>query len=105
MAPRLIELCFQTAGLWELGIQGRMGLPQQVHEVRVERSPELADGCLYATVTPDPDNGGFDVEVIDAVGTRYLYLTGYRTVALPEAADAEALRTLKSVMSLETIAA
>src|SRR5205085_6032562 len=27
VAPRLIELCFQTAGLWEMGLQGRLGLP------------------------------------------------------------------------------
>ena len=29
-APRLIELCFQTAGLWEMSVQGRMGLPLHV---------------------------------------------------------------------------
>ncbi|HEX6502538.1 MAG TPA: SDR family NAD(P)-dependent oxidoreductase [Terriglobales bacterium] len=105
IAPRLIELCFQTAGLWELGVQGRMGLPQHVHEVRLERSPELAEGRLYATVTPDPNNGGFDVEVIDAAGNRYLHLTGYRTVALPNGVNAEALRELQSIMSLEAVAA
>ena len=33
VAPRLIELCFQTAGLWEMSVQGRMGLPQHVDEV------------------------------------------------------------------------
>ena len=33
MAPRLIELCFQTAGLWEMGAQGRMGLPQHIDRV------------------------------------------------------------------------
>ena len=27
VAPRLIELCFQTAGVWELGTTGRMALP------------------------------------------------------------------------------
>ena len=32
-SPRLIELCFQTAGLWEMSEQGRMGLPQHVHQV------------------------------------------------------------------------
>ena len=105
VAPRLIELCFQTAGLWELGVQGRMGLPQHVHEVRLDRSPELAEGRLYATVTPDPNNGGFDVEVIDAAGNRYLHLTGYRTVALPNGVYAEALRELQSIMSLEAVAA
>ena len=30
VAPRLIELCFQTAGLWEITAEGRMGLPQHV---------------------------------------------------------------------------
>ena len=30
MAPRLIELCFQTAGPLGNGQQGRMGLPQHV---------------------------------------------------------------------------
>ena len=33
MAPRLIELCFQTAGVWEMGIEGRMGLPQHIDRV------------------------------------------------------------------------
>ena len=33
MAPRLIELCFQTAGLWEMGAQGRMGLPLHIDRV------------------------------------------------------------------------
>ena len=30
MAPRLIELCFQTAGLWEMAVHSQMGLPQHV---------------------------------------------------------------------------
>ena len=41
MAPRLIELCFQTAGLWELGAQSRFGLPQDVQQVSLLRAPEL----------------------------------------------------------------
>ena len=31
--PRLIELCFQTAGVWELGTTGRMALPTHVDRV------------------------------------------------------------------------
>ena len=27
MAPRHVELCFQAAGIFELGQEGRMGLP------------------------------------------------------------------------------
>ena len=47
MAPRLIELCFQTAGLWEMGAQGRMGLPLHIDRVIVVAPhPESADGPL-----------------------------------------------------------
>ena len=87
MAPRLIELCFQTAGVWEMGAQGRMGLPQHIDRVSSSPlllAPEFADARLYAVVTPDPDRGSFDAEVVDAKGNRYLHLSGYRTVAVPE---------------------
>ena len=52
MAPRLIELCFQTAGLWEMAVGHRMGLPQHVDSVRLYRRAEEARGPLYAVVTP-----------------------------------------------------
>ena len=58
MAPRLIELCFQTAGLWEMGVQGRMGLPQHIDRVSLLlRRRSLAEGSLYAVVTPDQARG------------------------------------------------
>jgi len=98
MAPRLIELCFQTAGLWELAAQSRMGLPQQVRQVQVLRAPELADGQLFAVVTPHPDQGTCDAEVVDAKGNRYLQLSGYRTVALPNALDAKVLKPLQAAL-------
>ena len=33
MLPRLIELCFQTAGIWEMGTTSRMGLPSHIRHV------------------------------------------------------------------------
>jgi len=102
MAPRLIELCFQTAGLWELGAQSRFGLPQDVQQVSLLRAPELAEGKLYAVVTPYPEDGTFDAEVVDAKGNRYLYLSGYRTSALPGNVDNETTKVLQAVMSGET---
>jgi len=90
MAPRLIELCFQTAGLWEMAVQGRMGLPRHVHRVSSVRALDAADGKVFAVVTPDPDQGSFNAEVVDAAGNRYVHLSGYRTVALPNSVDAEA---------------
>ncbi len=94
MAPRLIELCFQTAGLWEMSVEGRMGLPQRVERLLLRPELESADGRLYAVVTPDPEDGSFDAEVVDAAGTLYVRLIGYRTVALPSSIDTEALKAL-----------
>ena len=56
ISPRLIELCFQTAGLWEMGIQGRMGLPQHIDRISSSLPPALipAGTRLYAVVTLDP---------------------------------------------------
>ena len=105
VAPRLIELCFQTAGLWEMGVQGRMGLPLHVHRAWLLRAPGLAEGRFYAVVTPDPEQGSFDAEVLDAKGNRYVHLSAYRTVALPNRLDAELLRPLQSAIALEAVTA
>jgi len=105
MAPRLIELCFQTAGLWEMSAQGRMGLPWQIYQVCSSSAPHLAEGPLYAVVTPHPDRENFDAEVVDATGTRYVRLSGYRTVALPNGVDTELLKALQAVMSPEAVTA
>ena len=107
MTPRLIELCFQTAGLWEMGAQARMGLPQHIDRVSLLSLPtaESEDTGLYAVVSRDGDRGNFDAEVVDAKGNCYLQLNGYRTVALPSAVDAERLKVLQVAMSLEAVAA
>jgi acyl transferase domain-containing protein/NAD(P)-dependent dehydrogenase (short-subunit alcohol dehydrogenase family) len=105
MSPRLIELCFQTAGLWEMGTQGRMGLPLHIDCVSLLLPvPEIADTRIYAVVTSD-GQGTFDAEVVDTKGNRYLHLSGYRTVAIPNAVDAEGLKALQAAMSSETVAA
>jgi hypothetical protein len=89
MAPRLIELCFQTVGLWELDVRGRAGLPEYIHQVSICRAPELAEGRLYAVVTPDPHRNSFDARVVDSAGNVYVNLSGYRTVSLFSGVDAE----------------
>ncbi len=97
--PRLIELCFQTAGIWELGMQGRMGLPQHVRRISLYRTPAAADGRLYAILTPDQAQRGFDIDVADAKGNCVLRLTGYQTVALPNAVNPQHLKALQEIMS------
>ncbi|MFY9841873.1 MAG: polyketide synthase dehydratase domain-containing protein, partial [Terriglobales bacterium] len=105
MAPRLIELCFQTAGISEMGVHGRMGLPQHIdHISALPQLPESGDTRLYAVVTPDQGRGSFDAEVVDSKGNCYLQLSGYRTAALPGAVDAGPLKALQTAMSLDAIA-
>ncbi|GAA1747969.1 hypothetical protein GCM10009810_05700 [Nostocoides vanveenii] len=80
-APRLVELSFQTAGLWEAGTAGRLALPMRVGRTSVLRDPSTVDGPLYARATPRA--GGFDVLVTDATGSVVVRLDGYQTVQLP----------------------
>jgi acyl transferase domain-containing protein/NAD(P)-dependent dehydrogenase (short-subunit alcohol dehydrogenase family)/acyl carrier protein len=96
LAPRLIELCFQTAGLWEIDKESRMGLPRHVGRVNWRRNPELASGSLFAVVTPHPEQNSFDAEVVDAKGNLYLEVCGYTTVALPDSIDGDLLLALRA---------
>jgi hypothetical protein len=84
MAPRLIELCFQTAGLWEMAATGVMALPLAIGSVTTYRQPETAVGRrLYALVTAADGGAAFDAQVVDQAGNVYVDLKGYRTVELP----------------------
>jgi hypothetical protein len=94
-SPRLIELCFQTAGLWELAASSRMGLPYQIGNVKVFGAPDGKP--LYAVVTPNKD-GSFDAELADEAGTVYLSVQGYRTMALPDGVAPELLKPLQTAL-------
>ena len=104
-APRLIELCFQTAGLWELGTVGRMGLPRRVREIRMICDPNAVEEALYAVITPCAGSESFDVKVQDAKGNCYLTLAGYETVELPGAVSPDNLKPLQACFSGETVLA
>ena len=83
--PRLIELCFQTAGLWEMDARQRLGLPQSLDGAVVyERGGDAEKHLpLFALVTARDDGRVFDARVVDEEGQVYLALEGYRTVGLP----------------------
>ncbi|MCG8455089.1 MAG: polyketide synthase dehydratase domain-containing protein, partial [Holophagales bacterium] len=95
-APRLVELCFQTAGLGEMGTTGAMGLPQKLGRLAFgPGAGEAAQGPLTAVV----DEAGGRARVASADGIVLLTLEGYRTIALPGAVDAEAVRPLREVFA------
>ena len=84
MAPRLIELCFQTAGVWDIQTTGTMALPLGIANVTAYRQPNEADGRrLYALVEASDGGAAFDARVVDEAGRVYVDLKGYRTVDLP----------------------
>ena len=97
IAPRLIELCFQTAGIWEMGTTGRLALPQHITAVETFALPVGENGQTFAVVTPR-NGDGFDAEVVDAAGHVFLRLTGYRTVALPDLVAPEKLAPMHDAM-------
>jgi hypothetical protein len=90
-APRLIELCFQTAGIAEIHSTATLGLPQRIDSVTFSRIPDAGDGPFHAVVNHGRGGGVWDGEVIDASGRVCLVLRGYRTVALEGVVDTSAL--------------
>ena len=91
VSPRLIELCFQTAGLWEIVEQERLRLP--LHVDRLWISPAAREGGdVCARVVRASASTAFDAHVADAEGNCFVKMEGYRTVQLPGSVDARRLR-------------
>ena len=97
LGPRLIELCFQTAGLCEAAQFDRLGLPLHVTRLRLYAQP-VERGSLVALASPGSD--GYVCTVVDADGEVILRLDGYRTVALPDAIATNVLRPIQSGMAI-----
>jgi NAD(P)-dependent dehydrogenase (short-subunit alcohol dehydrogenase family) len=83
VAPRLVELCFQAAGLWLLARKETMALPTSIERATAYRQEDEAKGRLYATVKVRGDGEAFDARVVDEKGVVFAEVQGYRTVALP----------------------
>ncbi|MCB0282200.1 MAG: SDR family NAD(P)-dependent oxidoreductase [Calditrichaeota bacterium] len=94
--PRLIELCFQTAGILEMGAKGRMGLPFQIDSLQIIKNTDEKK-AVFAVIN-ESDPGSFDAEVVDSAGNVYLALTGYRTMQLPDSIDENLLKPLKEIL-------
>ena len=100
MAPRLIEFCFQTAGIWEMATTGVMALPMAIGRVTTHRQPEQANGQrLYARVTPVDGGKSFDAIVADESGNVYVEMRGYQTVRMPGSVSADLLAPLQAILA------
>ncbi|MCG3193655.1 MAG: Acyl carrier protein [Thermoanaerobaculia bacterium] len=84
IAPRLLEFCFQTAGIWEVKAKEILALPTAVRRATAYHQESEAWGKrLYALVTAVDGGEEYDARVVDETGLVYLEVEGYRTVALP----------------------
>ena len=84
IAPRLAELCFQTAGLWEAGRDGQLALPMRVERLAVLRDPATVKGGLFSYATQSAP-GVFDCVVVDEKGKVVVRMDGYHSIAFPSA--------------------
>ena len=90
-APRLVELCFQAAGLWEAGHDARLALPHHVGSLRVLGVP--SGGPLYAVARRVGD-GLVDCVVLDTAGRVLVRLDGYQSVPLPSPVSGDVVSPL-----------
>ncbi len=97
--PVLIELCFQTAGVWEIGKSGALSLPQSITALRLYEN-KVNGVPIYAEVKPQNAANGdlfFDARVIDSQGRVYLEMDNYRTSPLPYTVDQSLLTPLAAL--------
>jgi hypothetical protein len=96
-APRLAELCFQTAGLVEFAGADRVGLPRRVAQIKLFGSITESAGVL--AVVEKEDSGGFTATVVDESGGVLLEMNGYSTIESPMTMNPEPLATLRRVLA------
>ncbi len=95
--PRWLELCFQTAGVWEIGTTGTMALP--MHLDRVEFATGAAEGADVVAVVTPAAGAGADAVVADDDGRVLVRLAGYRTIQLPGALGDDVVAPLRAAVA------
>jgi acyl transferase domain-containing protein len=95
--PRLAEACFQTAGLWEIGQAGHLGLPAHVDQVSMLHRP-VPDSELFA-MAHQTEDGSFDCQVVDSDGDVVVRVKGYRTIGLTDNLPADLQQPIHDAMS------
>jgi hypothetical protein len=84
IAPRLVELCFQTAGLWLAGRHNQLGLPSHIGRLRFTgRADRRTDDQPRLATAEQVSDDTFTCAVVDSDGNVILELEDYRTIQLP----------------------
>jgi hypothetical protein len=83
LGPRLEELCFQVAGLWEAGHEGRLALPAHIDRLTMVGDVADAENRRPIAIARPRNAGVYDCEVLDHDGKVLLRMQGYGTVPMP----------------------
>jgi malonyl CoA-acyl carrier protein transacylase len=93
--PRLIEHCFQAAGIHLLGTEGVMGLPAGAKSVKWYQS---WDGKSKVFAVIEKDEAGYHAMIVDKKGERILEVEAYTTAEFPMSVSDELLEPFKKVV-------
>ena len=98
--PLLVESCFQTAGVWEIGHDGRFSLPQSIGKLSLY--PISMNGhAVYTCVRPrNTDNGRvtFDAWVVDEQGQIYMEMQNYQTSPLMAELEDKSVKPFRRII-------
>jgi acyl transferase domain-containing protein/NADP-dependent 3-hydroxy acid dehydrogenase YdfG/uncharacterized ubiquitin-like protein YukD len=98
--PILVELCLQTAGVWEIGATGKLALPSSIGKL-VVYDVQAEGAVLYAEVRPSEVGDGtlrFDARVVDDQGRLYLEISDYRTARMADNMEEILLEPMKTLV-------
>jgi hypothetical protein len=102
VGPRLVELCFQVAGLWEAAHEDRLALPAHLDRMLLlgdVGGAETTEGVVAVAGPALGSEGCFDCEVQDPQGRLLLRIEGYRTTPLPTSLSDGVKAALHRVMN------
>lgn len=98
--PILVELCLQTAGVWDIGKAGTLSLPKSIGALRLYEN-KVNGLPIYAEVQPVTSSEGeqyFDARVVDSKGQIYLEIEKYCTSPMSYNVEQELLTPVKALM-------
>ena len=99
--PVLVELCLQTAGVWDIGTSDALSLPKSIGSLQLYEN-KVNGLSMYAEVQPViAENGdrSFNARVIDSKGQVYVEITNYRTEPLPYQLEEHLLTPIKTFVN------
>ena len=98
--PILVELCLQTAGIWDIGVSDVLSLPKSIGALRL--FDNKVNGLpIFAKVHPVENEDGeryFDARVVDSKGQVYLEIDQYRTAPMPYNLEKDLLTPIKNLV-------